>query len=88
MQNKSENERKRAYVKGMWKNLGPILCGPAPEEQPDDAVNHMFDFRCLTKSCKTRALRLMFYLLTHNPKILYAPNNTAADDVIKEVKEN
>ena len=27
----------------------------------------------------------MFYMLTHDPKILYSPNGTAADDIIKKV---
>ncbi|XP_048586908.1 ATP-binding cassette sub-family A member 2 isoform X2 [Nematostella vectensis] len=84
LDNMTKSARNKAYIQGMWKNLGPVLCGSDPDEQPDRVVKHMFDYRCLTKSCQTRALRLMFYLLTHNPKILYAPNNTAADDVIKD----
>jgi len=85
LQNKSAYEQRTAYIRGMWGNLGPILCGPSPKKQQERVIRHMFDFRCVTRSCQTRALRLMFYLLTHNPKILYTPNNTAADDVIKEV---
>lgn len=30
-------------------------------------------------------MRLMLYLLLHNPTILYSPNGTAADDIIKKV---
>ena len=32
-------------------------------------------------------MRLMIYLLLHNPTILYSPNGTAADDIIKKVSE-
>lgn len=85
LQNKSEWRRNKGYLKGMWKNLGPILCGPNPDAQPAKTVDHMYDFSCRTHDCKTRALRLMFYMLTHDPKILYSPNGTAADDIIKKV---
>lgn len=45
----------------------------------------MYDYRCRTTACRTRTMRLMLYLLLHNPTILYSPNGTAADDIIKKV---
>lgn len=85
LQNKSRHERNKIYFHEMWKNVGPIICGPDPEEQPSqNVVNHMYDYDCRTTACKTRAMRLMIYLLLHNPTILYSPNGTAADDIIKK----
>ena len=70
----------------MWKNLGPIICGPDPSAQPSKkVVDHMYDYRCRTTACRTRTIRLMLYLLLHNPTIVYSPNGTAADDIIKKV---
>ena len=88
LRNTSEWQHNKGFVKGMWKNLGPILCGPDPDAQPVKTADHMYDYHCRTKACKTRALRLMFYMLTHNPKILYSPNGTAADDIIRKVSSN
>ena len=86
LQNKSSEERNKIYFHEMWKNLGPIICGPDPEAQPSQrVVDHMYDYHCRTEGCKTRALRIMLYTLLHNPIILYSPNGTAADDVIKKV---
>lgn len=45
----------------------------------------MYDYRCRTTACRTRTMRLMLYLLLHNPTIVYSPNGTAADDIIKKV---
>ena len=88
LQNKSRHERNKIYFHEMWKNVGPIICGPDPEEQPSqNVVNHMYDYDCRTTACKTRAMRLMIYLLLHNPTILYSPNGTAADEIIKKVSE-
>lgn len=88
LQNKSRDERNKIYFHEMWKSVGPIICGPDPEEQPSkDIVNHMYDYDCRTTACRTRAMRLMIYLLLHNPTILYSPNGTAADDIIKKVSE-
>lgn len=88
LQNKSRWERRRIYLHEMWKNLGPIICGPDPAAQPSKkVVDHMYDYHCRTDACKTRAMRMMLYLLLHNPKILYSPNGTAADDIIKKVTE-
>lgn len=85
LQNKSSEERNKIYFHEMWKNLGPIICGPDPEAQPSQrVVDHMYDYHCRTEGCKTRALRIMLYTLLHNPIILYSPNGTAADDVIKK----
>ncbi|KAK2567067.1 ATP-binding cassette sub-family A member 2 [Acropora cervicornis] len=85
LQNKSRDERNKIYFHEMWKSVGPIICGPDPEEQPSqNVVNHMYDYDCRTTACKTRAMRLMIYLLLHNPTILYSPNGTAADDIIKK----
>ena len=87
LQNKSQPERSKAYLEGMWKNLGPIICGPNPDEQPSKKlVDDMYDYDCRTEACKTRVMRLMLYLLLNNPEILYSPNGTAADKVIKKVK--
>ena len=86
LQNKTKWERNKIYLREMWKNLGPIICGPDPDAQPKKKViDHMYDYRCRTKACKTRAMRLMLYLLLHNPKIAYSPNGTAADEIIKKV---
>lgn len=86
LENKTRWERNKIYLREMWKNLGPIICGPDPDAQPKKKViDHMYDYRCRTSGCKTRAMRLMLYLLLHNPKIVYSPNGTAADDVIKKV---
>ena len=86
LQNKTKWERNKIYLREMWKNLGPIICGPDPEAQPKKKViDHMYDYRCRTTACKTRAMRLMLYLLLHNPKIVYSPNGTAADEIIKKV---
>lgn len=86
LQNKSRDERNKIYFQEMWKNLGPIICGPDPKAQPSKkVVNHMYDYHCRTTACKTRAMRLMLYLLLHNPTILYSPNGTVADDIIKKV---
>lgn len=30
-------------------------------------------------------MRLMLYLLLHDPKIAYSPNGTAADEIIEKV---
>lgn len=85
LQNKSSWERKKIYLHEMWKNLGPIICGPDPSAQPSKkVVDHMYDYRCRTTACRTRTMRLMLYLLLHNPTILYSPNGTAADDIIKK----
>nr|XP_058969338.1 ATP-binding cassette sub-family A member 2-like [Pocillopora verrucosa] len=85
LQNKTKWERNKIYLREMWKNLGPIICGPDPDAQPKKKViDHMYDYRCRTKACKTRAMRLMLYLLLHNPKIAYSPNGTAADEIIKK----
>ena len=84
--NMTEKDRKMAYMRGMWNNLGPILCGPDPNQQPKKAIDHMYDARCVTSSCKTRALRFMLYILTRGPKILYSSNGTMADLIIKKVR--
>lgn len=83
--NMTDKQRKMAYMQGMWKNLGPILCGPDPDQQPTDALDHMYEVRCVTGSCKSRALRFMLYILTRGPKILYSSNGTMADLIIKKV---
>lgn len=83
--NMTDKQKKMTYMQGMWKNLGPILCGSDPDEQPKEALNHMYDIHCVTRTCKTRALRFMLYILTRGPKILYSSNGTMADMIIKKV---
>lgn len=86
LENKTTWQRRKIYLREMWKNLGPIICGPDPDAQPKKKViDHMYDYRCRTSGCRTRAMRLMLYLLLHNPKIAYSPNGTAADKVIEKV---
>ncbi|XP_020626914.1 ATP-binding cassette sub-family A member 2-like isoform X2 [Orbicella faveolata] len=85
LENKTTWQRRKIYLREMWKNLGPIICGPDPDAQPKKKViDHMYDYRCRTSGCRTRAMRLMLYLLLHNPKIAYSPNGTAADKVIEK----
>lgn len=86
LENKTRWQRNRIYLREMWKNLGPIICGPDPDDQPKKKViDHMYDYRCRTSGCRTRAMRLMLYLLLHDPKIAYSPNGTAADKIIEKV---
>ena len=74
------NENVR-FAKKIWKIIGPVLCGPNKEEYekdpcPDAMYSHLSN---------SRALEVMLYLMTNNPLIVYSPNGTEVDEVVKRV---
>ena len=74
------NENVR-FVKKIWKIIGPVLCGPNKEEyEKDPCPDAMYSHQS-----NSRALEVMLYLMTNNPLIVYSPNGTEVDEVVKRV---
>ena len=70
----------------MWTTLSPILCGvPSADTDHDHDDSDMPELLKGGGEAK-RAMRTMMYMMTNDPMILYAPNNTEADHVMKKVR--
>eukprot|EP00111_Clytia_hemisphaerica_P002239 TCONS_00006276-protein len=72
----------------IWKTLSPVICGTQytgwehkkKERSNDDIVPGLLDGRGESRY----ALEFMMYMLTHDPMVLYAPNGTEADQVVRK----
>lgn len=74
----------------MWKILSPVMCGsPYTEAEEKDGHGGSSIPELLEGNGETNhALRVMLYMLTHDPMILYSPNGTDADKVVRKVSWN
>ena len=74
------NENVR-LAKQMWKVFGPVLCGPNMNTYEKDPCPDAMYYH----HSNSRALEVMLYLMTNNPLIVYSPNGTEVDAVVKRV---
>lgn len=74
----------------MWNSMQKVICGSKKEisenafvaQKPNEQMN-MEAFGLSNK--QSRNLKLLFHVFMSNPRILYAPANTSADQIIKKV---
>ncbi|XP_076818416.1 ATP-binding cassette sub-family A member 2-like isoform X1 [Clavelina lepadiformis] len=71
----------RDYL-GLWLSIQPLICGQKKKFDLKTLTNSNVSKEHLTWAQKHN-LGLLLHVLTSNPKILYAPNNTQVDQVIK-----
>ena len=84
--NASHSEKMLAHGQVIWRAVGPIICGSENKKQNGAKHDRANDFM-LRSGPSMRALRWTLYVLTGDPKILYAPNGTQADLVIAKVSQ-
>ena len=82
--NASHSEKMLAHGQVIWRAVGPIICGSENKQKSGKERDLANDFM-LRSGPSMRALRWTLYVLTGDPKILYAPNGTQADQVIAKV---
>ena len=82
--NASHSEKLMTHAKVMWRTLGPIICGSSHGKEAGHEHEERNDF-ILEGGSSVTALKFALYVLTNDPKILYAPNGTEADQVISKV---
>ena len=73
----------------IWKTLSPVICGTAYDGKKSDQGKVDSDSivpDLFVGHGESRfALEMMLYMLTHDPMVLYAPNGTDADKVVRKV---
>ena len=71
------------FARNIWRVLRPVLCGPNEDEyEKDPCPDAMY-----VHTSNSKALEVMLYLMTNKPLILYSPNGTQVDDVVRRVSE-
>lgn len=88
--NYSRPRRIQENANEMWDALSPVLCGHGSEEDEEN-TNEGGGSSIIPELLEgggesTHALKIMLYMLTHDPMILYAPNGTEADEVVRRVR--
>jgi len=81
--NTSRSQRIKEHATAIWRNLGPIICGSSHSKEVASQREDSSDF-ILKEGSSVNALKFALYALTNDPKILYAPNGTEADIVVKK----
>ena len=84
--NTSRSQRIKEHATAIWRNLGPIICGSSHSKEVASQREDSSDF-ILKEGSSVNALKFALYALTNDPKILYAPNGTEADIVVKKVAQ-
>ena len=87
-QNETYPKKIRQNANDIWDVLSPVLCGTPYHskkgetgESKEKTMKSLFEGR----GESTHALKIMLYTLTNDPMILYSPNGTEADLVMKKV---
>ncbi|CAM1324270.1 ABCA2 (predicted) [Pycnogonum litorale] len=90
---KSHREKKPAYgLLRIWLAMQRTICGVTDSKHESDEKLHKqskqidLDEMKLSKS-QREDVGILVHVLYSNPKVLYAPNNTAADKIIKKANE-
>ena len=82
--NGTHSSRLMAHAKVIWRTVGPIICESPHNKMAGQEHKKKQDF-ILEGGSSVTALKFALYVLTNDPKILYAPNGTEADNVISKV---
>ncbi|XP_065646706.1 phospholipid-transporting ATPase ABCA1 isoform X2 [Hydra vulgaris] len=86
--NSSRSHKAKQNMNDLWAVLSPLICGTPPELSSDEHHNHRshdsFSDLLSGSGESTRALKVMLYMMTNDPMILYSPNGTDADKVISK----
>ncbi|XP_021369630.1 ATP-binding cassette sub-family A member 2-like isoform X2 [Mizuhopecten yessoensis] len=76
----------------LWNRMQRTFCGRQPKEVPKKRMESDIKDLNLDDLGISRAqqdnLKILVHVLYSNPKVLYAPNNTAADKIIKKANES
>ena len=90
-QNNSRPKRIQDNANSIWQVLSPIICGRLHHSNDHSGSSYSGDSAASAPDLLSgrgesiHALKVMLHVLTHNPMILYAPNGTDADLVVKKV---
>lgn len=82
--NASRSQKLMMHAKMVWRTLGPLICGSSNGHEVDNGHRENREF-ILEGASSMDALKFAFYVLTSDPKVLYAPNGTEADKIISKV---
>ena len=92
--NESRPKQTIQNVDDLWTVLSPLLCGTqrgkSSSNGKDTGSKKKGSLPELLHggSDATKALRIMLYVLSNDPMILYSPNGTDADKVIRKVRHS
>ena len=91
--NESRPKQTIQNVDDLWTVLSPLLCGTQRRKSNSNGKDSTGSKEkgSLPEllhggSDATKALRIMLYVLSNDPMILYSPNGTDADKVIRKVR--
>ena len=92
--NESRSHQTEQNMNDLWSVLSPIICGTPPDisyeggghfrHRRHDSLSDLLS----GSGESTRALKVMLYMMTNDPMILYSPNGTDADKIISKVSKN
>ncbi|KAK3087439.1 hypothetical protein FSP39_005943 [Pinctada imbricata] len=76
----------------LWNTMQKTICGKPPPNLPKERIEHdinSLNLRDLGISVhQQNNLVILVHVLYNNPRVLYAPNNSAADQIIKKANES
>ena len=84
--NSSHSQRLMTHARVIWRALGSTICGSDTKKKADNNEDGNSEF-IFEGGPSITALKFALYVLTNDPKILYAPNGTQADLVVSKVRE-
>ncbi|KAL4218636.1 ATP-binding cassette sub- A member 2 [Mactra antiquata] len=69
-------------IRSLWQSLEPLICGF--KENHGNTSTHK---EIQIDSAQEKRLTILTHILTHNPKVLFSPNNTAALRIIQKMND-
>ncbi|XP_065067747.1 ATP-binding cassette sub-family A member 2-like [Rhopilema esculentum] len=81
--NSSHSQQLMTHARVIWRALGSTICGSDTKKKADNNGDGNSEF-IFEGGPSITALKFALYVLTNDPKILYAPNGTQADLVVSK----